>query len=318
MRDAVRRRSREYGPGSRRAGRAPTAFRTKRVAKAIEAGEKRHDETMSSAAVLASIQIPASAKAPIVADFTEHALRVAYVAREDVPRLAEGEWNCPGIYVLLVEDGSRRVYVGQSTKLRSRLMVHRRSNGQIPNWGRAVTIKRDTSHGFSSADIGYLEGRLSAELDAVPGMAVVRGKSDQDTTLSVPAMIPLDAIVPSILAAVRLAGLRMDRLEEGLEQTTPISASSRSSIPGTVSDLLVAGLLRAGAELVCTRRGALGHGIVGTDGSIIVNGVGYANPSRAAGAAFHAEGSGGFGGWDMWRVGSATGPSLSSLRAQLS
>ncbi|GAA5207604.1 excinuclease ABC subunit C [Microbacterium kyungheense] len=272
---------------------------------------------MSSAAVLATVQIPSSANAPIVADFTEHAIRVAYVAREEILRLAEAEWSSPGIYVLLVDDGSRQIYVGQSTKLRDRLAVHRRSNAQVPAWTRAVLIKRDTSHGFSSADIGYLEGRLAAELDAIPGLTVVKGKVDEDTTLSAPAMMPLDAIMPSIFAAIRLTGLRMDRLDDVPAQSAPTTTFTRTAIPGTVADLLAEGLLQAGSELYCTRHGLEGRGTIAPDGNILVNGAGYSNPSRAAAAAFDGTSSGGFGGWEMWRVGSLSGPSLSSLRAQL-
>ncbi len=49
--------------------------------------------------------------------------------------------------------------------LRKRLLQHRRTPKLA--WTRAVAIKRDTSHGFNSAEIGYLEGRLAAEIGAM-------------------------------------------------------------------------------------------------------------------------------------------------------
>lgn len=261
-----------------------------------------------------NVQVPSSATAAIIADFAEHAIRVAYIARQEVGRLPEPEWRVPGIYVLIADDGSHSVYVGKSNDLRSRVMQHKLTNAHVPGWSRAVLIKRDNSNGFTSGDVGYLEGRLSAELDAISGIDVVKGKTDGDATLPLHMQMSLDALLSSILAAVRLAGVDMHREEEG-EQ--PPSAVSRTQIPGTVADLLSEGLLHAGAELHCTRAGKLGVGVVAPDGQIIVNGVGYGAPSLAAGISLGATSSAGYGGWEMWHVGSLTGPRLADLRSQL-
>lgn len=267
-----------------------------------------------NAIIAVNVQVPSSATAAIIADFAEHAIRVAYVARQEVGRLPETEWRVPGIYLLIADDGSHGIYVGKSTDLRSRVMQHKLNNPHVPGWSRAVLIKRDTSNGFTSADVGYLEGRLSAELDAISGIDVVKGKTDGDATLSLPMQMSLDALLSSILAAVRLAGIEMHRDEDD-EQ--PPSAVSRTQIPGTVADLLAEGLLHAGVELHCTRTGKHGIGLVAPDGQIIVNGVGYAAPSRAAGISLGATSSAGYGGWEMWHVGSLTGPTLADLRSQL-
>lgn len=142
------------------------------------------DGPVSTSAITAvNVQVPMSATAPIVADFAEHAIRVAYVTRRDVARLSEQEWATPGIYLLLCDDGTHNVYVGKSTNLRSRVHQHKQKNAQVPAWARAVLVKRDTSHGFTSADVGYLEGRVSAQLDVIPGISVVKGKVDGDATL---------------------------------------------------------------------------------------------------------------------------------------
>ena len=270
---------------------------------------------MSSPTTHASVQIPASVNAPITADFTEHALRVAYVARDDVQKLGEAEWSVPGVYVLLADDGSRQVYVGQSTALRGRLLTHRRGNAQVPGWERAIALKRDTTHGFTSADIGYLEGRLSAELNAVPGVALVKGKVDVDTTLPPSATVPLNALVPSILAAIRLAGVGVRSPNEAAASAAP--SVTRTAVRGSVADLIGEGLLKPGAELYCSRREREGRGTVAPDGKIIVNGVGYDKPSLAAAMSLGSTSSAGHGGWEMWRVGAQTGPSLASLRRQL-
>lgn len=230
-------------------------------------------------------------------------------------RLPEAEWAAPGVYLLVSDDGSRNLYVGKSTGLRSRLLQHKSKNTQVPNWSRAVLVKRDTTNGFTSSDVGYLEGRLSAELEAIPGIFVAKGKADGDATLPPHVRMSLDALVSSILAAVRLAGIDVHRDDE--EAELPSRALMRTAIRGTVADLVAEGLLHAGAELHCSRGGKQGRGTVGSDGQIIVDGVGYKAPSRAAGASLGADTSTGFGGWDMWHVGSPSGPTLSNLRAQL-
>jgi hypothetical protein len=267
-----------------------------------------------TALITANVQVPSSGAAAIIADFAEHAIRVAYVARRDVNRLPEAEWRVPGIYVLIADDGSHKVYVGKSTDLRARVMHHKLANTHVPEWARAVLVKRDTSHGFTSADVGYLEGRLSAELDAISGITVVKGKTDGDATLPLHMRLSLDSLLSSILAAVRLAGVDTHRQDDGED---PPSAVIRTQIPGTVADLLAEGLLHAGAELHCTRAGKHGVGTVGPDGQIIVNGVGYTAPSLAAGISLGATSSAGYGGWEIWRVGSLTGPKLADLRSQL-
>jgi hypothetical protein len=266
------------------------------------------------AIIAVNVQVPSSGAAPIIADFAEHAIRVAYIARRDVGRLPEAEWRVPGIYVLVADDGSRSVYVGKSTDLRSRVMQHKLKNVQVPGWARAVLVKRDTTNGFTSADVGYLEGRLSAELDAISGITVLKGKTDGDATLPPHMQMSLDALLSSILAAVRLAGVDTHRDDE--DEQSP-SGVTRTQIPGTVADLLAEGLLHAGADLHCTRAGKHGIGTLAPDGQIIVDGVGYKAPSLAAGISLGATSSAGYGGWEMWHVGSLAGPSLAELRAQL-
>jgi len=270
-----------------------------------------------SAIAAVNVQVPSSTSAPIVADFMEHALRVAYVARRDVLRLPATDWDVPGVYVLVSDDGSGNVYVGKSTALRSRLLQHRAKNAQVPEWARAMLVKRDTTNGFTSADVGYLEGRLAAELDEIPGILVVKGKVDGDATLPRHTQMSLDALLSSILAAIRLAGIDLHRPSQEEEREVRPIFSTRTAIRGKVVDLLEEGLLQAGDTLHCTRGGVRGAGIVAPDGQIIVDGVGYRAPSLAAGRSLGAESSTGFGGWEMWHVGTLDGPSLSELRARL-
>ena len=87
-----------------------------------------------------NVQIPSDPEAPVIADFVEHALRVAYVERSHLGSLPAGDWDSPGVYVLITSDGSNQVYVGQARRLRSRLLQHNVKE-KLP-WRRAVAVKR--------------------------------------------------------------------------------------------------------------------------------------------------------------------------------
>lgn len=269
---------------------------------------------MTSQVIPVNVQVPSDPRSPIVADFAVHALRGAYVARRDLEGLPEDEWGVPGVYVLFTDDGSRQVYVGQAVHLRKRLLQHRRTPKL--DWVRAVAIKRDTTHGFNSAEIGYLEGRLAAEIGAITGVTVVEGLRSQDTTLPPHHMLALDEFLGSVLGALRLAGL--DLLKDAdLPDDPTIDGGSRRGytvVPGTVADLVSAGLLRAGAQLHLTQGGRTGRATVTTAGELVVNGVAYASPSKAAATALGLQSS---NGWTTWHVGAVDGPTLASLRARL-
>jgi hypothetical protein len=272
---------------------------------------------MSSQVIPVNVQVPGLATAPVVADFVEHALRVAYVNRRDCKHLPDAEWAAPGVYVLLTDDGSGQVYVGQAVNLRQRLQQHH-AKPRL-DWRRAVAIKRDTSHGFNSAEIGYLEGRLSSEIAAIPGVVVVEGLKSQDNTLPPHLMLSLDALLVSMLAALRLAGVDTFKeadLPEGSANPRRRNGPTKThtTISGTVADLLAAGLLRAGAELVLTQGGRTATASVSTSGEVVVAGVSYRSPSRAAATALGMQSS---NGWTTWHVGSMAGPTLAQLRAQL-
>jgi hypothetical protein len=270
---------------------------------------------MPTQVIPVNVQIPSAAMAPVVADFVAHALRVAYIHRRDIERLPVDEWEVPGIYVLLTDNGSRQLYIGQAVDVRRRLL-HQRGKPKL-EWTRAVVIKRDTSHGFNSAEIGYLEGRVAAEISAIPGVTVVEGKRDQDTTLPPHMLLSLDDLLSSILAALRLAGVdtykEADEPEYRIRQPS-VKRKSPTVKSGTIADLLAAGLLRAGAEVHLSQGGRTALGTVTTSGEIIVAGVAYASPSKAAQQALGLQSS---NGWTTWHVGDLKGPTLDALRDRL-
>jgi hypothetical protein len=265
---------------------------------------------VNSPVIPVNVQVPSDTTAPVIADLPVQALRVAYAARRDIGRLPEAEWGTPGVYLLLTDDGSGKVYVGQAVHLRKRLLQHR-SKPKL-EWRRAITLKRDTSHGFNSAEIGYLEGRLAAEIGAIPGVQVVEGLKNLDTTLPSHHMLALDALLPGVFAALRLAGVDLHKDADAPDP--PTTRKAPMAIPGTLADLLAAGLLRAGAELRLSQGGRIASATVSTSGELIVDGVAYASPSKAAATALGLQSS---NGWTTWHVDDLNGPTLAQLRATL-
>lgn len=268
---------------------------------------------MTDQVIPVNVQVPSATNAPVIADLTVQALRVGYVARRDLQRLTEAEWGVPGVYVLRSDDGSGRVYVGQAVRLRDRLLQHR-SKPRF-DWRQAVAIKRDTSHGFNSAEIGYLEGRLAAEIGAIPGVVLVEGLKSQDMTLPSHHMLALDALMPGILAALRLTGMDLFKDADVPDSGDTIAVKrAHTHIPGTVPELVAAGLLRAGAELFLSQGGRTGKATVSPSGELIFDGVSYASPSKAAAKALGLQSS---NGWTTWHIGDLGGPTLAQLRARL-
>lgn len=263
-----------------------------------------------------NVQIPSDTQAPIIADFVEHALRVAYFERQHCASLPISDWDAPGVYVLMTSDGSNRVYVGQARKLRGRLQQH--NNKEKLPWYRALAVKRDTTAGFNTAEIGYLEGRIAAELNALTQITVVEGQTSGDETLPKHMMISLDAFVKSILGALRLAGLDISRSNprtevEDEEAVLTLSSLARPSKVVTVADLVSSGLLQAGHALYLSQAGREAEGSVTADGEIIVRGVSYKSPSAAAKIVLDGQAS---NGWTTWKVGSPSGSPLDTLRQQ--
>ena len=263
-----------------------------------------------------NVQIPSDTEAPIIADFVEHALRVAYFDRQHWTSLPSSDWDQPGVYVLMTNDGSNRVYVGQARKLRGRLQQH--NNKEKLPWRRAVAVKRDTTAGFNTAEIGYLEGRIAAELNALHQITVIEGQTSGDETLPKHMMISLDAVVKSILGALRLAGLDISRsnplTQTEDERPSPAPApSNRTNKTVTVADLVSSGLLQAGHALFLSQAGKEAEGSVTADGEIIVRGVSYKSPSTAAAKALELQSS---NGWVTWKLGNPAGPPLDTLRQQ--
>jgi hypothetical protein len=270
---------------------------------------------MTSPVTPASVQIPKEPEAAVVADFPIHALRVAYIAKPYVTKLG-ADWHVPGVYLLIgpgLIAGRLPVYVGKSVGMRGRLITHR-SKPKL-DWARAMLVRRDTTDGFNSAEVGYLEGRVAGELAGLPGIDLHLEKEDLDTTLPGHLLPVLDAFVPTILAAARLGGLSLvPAPDDVVDEDAAGNGGGRKTYSGTVADLLAAGLLEAGAQLTFSRAGKVAQGKVTSEGEIVVEGKAYGSPSTAAAKALGLKAA---NGWVSWRLDGGTGATLAELRAQL-
>jgi hypothetical protein len=210
----------------------------------------------------------------------------------------------------LSDEQEHCVYVGKAKDLRKRLRTHR-SRPPIP-WWRAIAIVRDTSDGFNTAETGYLEGRVASELASLPRIELRAERLDSDTSLPRHLLLQLDSFVPTILAALRLAGLDLGPAEG--QPKSRRTGGPKRSIPGTVGDLLAAGLLSAGTKLTFRRAGRQAEAVVTAEGELLVNGKSYTSPSRAAADALGLKAT---NGWVSWALDDGRGPKLAELRALL-
>ncbi|MGX6446738.1 restriction system modified-DNA reader domain-containing protein [Patulibacter sp. S7RM1-6] len=277
---------------------------------------------MSTPLLTAGVRVPAGPHAPLRLDFDLHALRTALLSREAVAALDAGVWEKPGVYVLVggIAYGEKtEVRVGQSVQLKSRLTAHVRTPPIA--WWRALAVIRDTTVGFHSAQIRYIEGALADELRARPGVKLFEGQRDADTTLPTYERTALDAFVQTILEALKIVGITLvSPADAGAEEEEISKAgTTHTRVAGTISDLLAAGILSAGDVLEARQKNRATHETrlaqaeVLASGQLRVDGVSYSSPSTALTRGLDISAGNGWIGWKV--AGSAT--TLADLRDRL-
>jgi hypothetical protein len=257
--------------------------------------------------------IPQSPFDPIVIHNDGAALRLAVVERDAIA-LLDGTWERPGVYLLLyaIDDGRFEIYVGKASTggLRSRLLSHRNVK---PGWTRAILITRDTTYGYNSAHVGWLEGRLLSVAKAAARAEVVNDNSPGTENLPAFDRATLELAIPPIRQVMRLLGYSLE----------PEDETGPARVPGTkryhgvkLLDLIDAGLIAPGTTLEFTWSGYEGtQATVQPEGTLVCNGNVYRSPS-AAGLAVRG---GAVNGWEYWAVRDQHGDlvSLGELRSRL-
>lgn len=256
--------------------------------------------------------VPDAPGEPIVIYEPQAALRIAIAERDFIGAL-DSSWEIAGVYCLLYPisaSGEFQVYVGKAPMgLRGRVSSH--VAGKADGWVRAVLINRDTTHGFSSAQAGWLEGRLWSLVFASANGTPTNKNRPKDETLPDYDRAVLETYVIPIARILRLLGYGME--PEG-EVPVRRSATPKVKYGVTVADLIGAGLLAAGATLVFIYPGHPASAVVQDNGSITVEGTRYETLSAAAGSLR----GGPTNGWQYWAVTEASGNQtpLADLRAR--
>ncbi len=240
------------------------------------------------------------------------ALRLGIAEREGTPHLGS-EWDVPGVYVLLDpihSDGSWGVYVGKApTGMRTRLQQHIKSKD---HWSRALLIARDTTNGFNSAHVGWLEGRLYELFLAARNASPHNKQKPGDETLPMYERLTLERAVVPITRVLRLIGYDSASLDQDIP-TAKSSAKTRKTYAVTLKQLIDAGVLPAG-PLVSANPNYNFTAELLADGTILFAGIVYQNASSSAAAA---RGLNAINGWDSWGVATAGGTrSLATYRAE--
>lgn len=145
--------------------------------------------------------------------FIDATIEVMLVPRASVPgearKIARHIWGVAGVYVLIGPPKGTalvRARPGSGHDVLARLRQH---PAESPWFTRAV-VARDTRQGWSSAEAGYLEGRLHDFCSTSTGVEH-NFRRDQDRTLQPHEEAILDRrYLPAIVAALHLAGVPIE------------------------------------------------------------------------------------------------------------
>ncbi|QNG36296.1 DUF2924 domain-containing protein [Geodermatophilaceae bacterium NBWT11] len=224
------------------------------------------------------------------------------------------DWESPGVYVLLDRhepDGTWGCYVGKAPGgVRTRLGQHLKGKD---HWTRALLIRRDTTFGFNSAHVGWLEGRLYDLLEAAAYTRLHNGNRPRDETLPPYERAALESTVPPIRRVLSLLGYDTETPDDQATVRPATRTRSNRFYGITAKQLLDADLLTAGETLTSTNGVWPGTAVLLADGGVEWNGAKYPTLSSAAVAV---KGSA-TNGWDFWAVDRPSGRvPLATLRAR--
>ena len=245
--------------------------------------------------IVLKVLIPESGRQPIEVKDERTALRLTVVERASLRSLGD-EWDKPGVYLLLDRpgnDGTFGCYVGKAPAgVRARLRNHARAK---EHWYRAVLIRRDTSDGFHSAQVGWLEGRLYDLLADAASVRVHNGNRPSDETLPVYDRENLEAFVLPIERVLNVLGHHVG----APVVLTSKAPKPRKSYDATLKSLVDAGLISAETPVVSVNTRWPANGVIHADGTLEHDGKRYSDVSPAAKAACRGIEA---NGWTMWAV----------------
>lgn len=255
-----------------------------------------------------TVLVPENAETSIVVFDDNAALKAAIVERSAARHLAD-EWTAAGLYLLLDRcdsEGNWGVYVGKAPSgIKARINSHLKGKD---TWYRALLVRRDTTHGFNSAQIGWLEGRLYDLLKAAESARLSNKVRPGDETLAPYDRQALEMVLVSVQRLMRLLG---HDPSSGDDTDAPGPKGRHYGVK--LEQLLEAGLIEAGDVLVSTNGAWPARARIAADARIVMDDQQFETPSGAACAAKKGPANG----WDFWARQTPTGSvPLSTLRAE--
>jgi len=258
-----------------------------------------------------TVLLPDTVAEPIEIYEQSAALRMAIVERAGVGALS-AKWDQPGLYILIDRhgtDGSWASYVGKAPAgIRARLLTHA---SHKDHWSRAVLIQRDTTHGFNSAQVAWLEGRVYDLLNAAEDAVLHNKNRPGDETLPAFERTALEASIEPIVRVLRLLGYNAAAPEDKLAPGPSAKTPTHHGV--TLQQVMAAGLLTAGDQVISTNGAWPAQAHIDDTGNVVYQGTVHLTPSAAA----QAVRGGATNGWDFWGVETPNGlVRLSTLRAR--
>lgn len=163
---------------------------------------------------------------PIVLDIRSSALEFAVCSRAAIGRLGEA-WDGVGTYVLIGSvdaQGRVRVYVGKTSRLRTRLSEHVKKK---PWWNRAVLLQSKSREGFTTADAAWMEAEVIRRLLVWESVTLENGNQPAELSLSAHEVQWLTGVVDDLFRILYLLGHA-----ELVEITTPtLSDAQIDAVP---------------------------------------------------------------------------------------
>ena len=242
-----------------------------------------------------------------------HALRLAYVHRDFIARLAD-KWDVSGIYVLLDPigaDGSWGAYVGKAGGVKTRLLRHAKEKD---GWRRALLVISNQRESFHTAEIGWLEGQVHSLLANSYFAQPSNRQNPGDDTVAAWDQTSLWAIARGVTHALRLLGYETaEEAEIAAVEQNPRARVGVSKV--SLGDLVSRNLLDDGERLVSLNGQWPAEAVVRAPGQIIFRAQEFSSPSAAASAAREGGAANGWAFWGVVRDGQSV--PLAVLRAEL-
>jgi hypothetical protein len=168
------------------------------------------------------------------------------------------------------------------------------------HWSRALLVVKDTSFGFNSAQVGWLEGRLHGVLDSAELAWLHNHDRPRYETLPLYERQALETSVMSISRVLRLLGYNPESPGDEGKQHPPEAAGKayRGQVYYGIKllDLIDAGLMQVDTTLLSTNSAYPATATVRRNGLIETDGGFYETPFAAASAVR----GGAANGWDFW------------------